>query len=59
MRILISTIILIIHFTIAFGQSETSQTEIIIIGTIHSGNKIFNHKTLYEILKKNKPDIIL
>ncbi len=47
------------HFTIAFGQSETSQTEIIIIGTLHNGNKIFNHKALFKILKKNKPDIIL
>ena len=59
MRHLIPTIILIFHITIGFGQSETSKTEIIIIGTIHKGNKIFNHRTLHEILKKNKPDIIL
>ena len=59
MRFLITTIILNFHFTSAFGQFETSQTKIIVIGTIHNGNKIFNHRTLYEILKKNKPDIIL
>ena len=59
MRLLITSIILTFHFTIAFGQYETSQTEIIIIGTIHNGNKLFNHKTLLEVLKKNKPDIIL
>ena len=35
------------------------QTKIIIIGTIHSGNKSFNENSLYRIIKKNKPDIIL
>ena len=59
MRLFITNLILTFNFTIAFGQSETSQTQIIIIGTIHSGNKLFNHKTLYEILKNNKLDIIL
>lgn len=30
-----------------------------IIGTIHSGNKYFNHKTLFNYLEKNNPDVIL
>ena len=59
MRLLITTIIFTFHFTVSFGQSVRSQTEIIIIGIIHSGNKSFNEKTLYKILKKNKPDVIL
>jgi hypothetical protein len=59
MRPLITSLILTFQFTIAFGQSETSQTNIIIIGTIHNGNKLFNHNTLFEVLKENKPDIIL
>jgi hypothetical protein len=59
MRLLTIAFILTFHFTIAFGQVENSPTELIIIGTIHNGNKLFNHKTLFEVLKKNKPDIIL
>lgn len=30
-----------------------------IIGTIHSGNSYFNHKTLFNYLEKNNPDVIL
>ena len=52
-------IIFTLDFTISFGQSIKSKTEIIIIGIIHSGNKSFNESTLYKILKINKPDIIL
>ncbi len=59
MRLLITVLITIFRFTITFGQSETSQTEIIIIGTIHNGNKHFNHRTLIDVLQKVKPDIIL
>ncbi len=58
-RVLLTTLIVVLYFTTAFGQSAISRTEIIIIGTIHSGNKLFNHRTLFEVLKKNKPDIIL
>lgn len=51
--------ILILNITVTLGQTLAPQTEIIIIGTIHTGNKHFNHNTLYKTLKKYKPDIIL
>lgn len=42
-----------------FGQTASIKTDLIIIGTIHTGNKKFNHKTLYNVLSILKPDIIL
>ena len=59
MRNLITLIFLLIINSKSFGQTDSSKTEIIIIGTIHTGNKIFNHKTLHKLLKKLNPDIIL
>lgn len=59
MQVLIIILFAAFHLTSAFGQSKPTQTEIIIIGTIHTGNKSFNHKTLFEILKLNEPNIIL
>jgi hypothetical protein len=59
MRIAIIILVSFLNYTISLGQSVLSKTEIIIIGTIHTGNKHFNHKTLYEILKRLNPDIIL
>lgn len=43
----------------SFAQKTPVQAELIIVGTLHSGNKKFNHKTLYRVLKKIKPDIVL
>ena len=59
MRNLITLVLLLIINTKSFGQADSSKTEIVIIGTIHTGNKFFNHKTLSKILKKLNPDIIL
>ena len=42
-----------------FGQNNKPKTEIIIIGTIHTGNNQFGHKSLYKYLKNYNPDIIL
>ncbi len=42
-----------------FAQPKATPAEVIIIGTIHTGNKKFNHKTLYNAIKQVKPDIIL
>ena len=59
MRRLLTLTILFLFFLQSFGQTDTSRTEIIIIGTIHSGNKYLNDKTLYKLLKSLNPDIIL
>lgn len=59
MRSLITLIILFLICSTSFGQINSTKTEIIIIGTIHTGNKNFNHKTLYHVLKRLNPDIIL
>ncbi len=59
MRSTSSLIILFLICYAGFGQIDSTKTEIIIIGTIHTGNKKFNHKTLYNALKRINPDIIL
>ena len=59
MRRLFTLTISCLFFLQSFGQTDTSKTEIIIIGTIHSGNKYLNDKTLYKLLKSLNPDIIL
>jgi hypothetical protein len=59
MRRLITLFIVSLICSICFGQIDSTKTEVIIIGTIHTGNRNINHKTLYNILKKIKPDIIL
>jgi hypothetical protein len=57
-----------IVFTVAFllwcqvnghCHADSSKTEVIIIGTIHTGNKYISHKTLYALLDSLKPGIIL
>jgi len=63
MRTIMHKFILLLFLTftnvLTYGQEKTHETEILIIGTIHSGNQQFNHKTLYRTLKKYNPDIIL
>jgi hypothetical protein len=59
MRSFITLIILALICSTSFGQIDVTKTDLIIIGTIHTGNKKFNHKTLYNVLKKIKSDIIL
>ena len=41
------------------AQNQTDNTWLTIIGTIHTGNKHFDHKTLFKILKEINPDVIL
>ncbi len=55
-------VLIAIHFCTAINllaQHSPAPSEIFIIGTIHTGNKKFNHNTLYNILNRLKPDIIL
>jgi hypothetical protein len=59
MRSLSTLIILLLIYSTSFGQLDSTKTELIIIGTIHTGNKNINHRTLYNVLKKLNPDIIL
>ena len=42
-----------------YSQTDSSKAEVIIIGTIHTGNKNINHKTLYKLLESLNPDVIL
>ena len=42
-----------------YSQKDSVKTEILIIGTIHTGNKNINHKILYQLLESLNPDIIL
>lgn len=59
MRKLIVILALLLSITNSFAQTDTSRTEIILLGIIHTGNKQFNFKTLYKTIKENTPDIIL
>lgn len=43
----------------ALAQTVESVRRITIVGTIHTGNRFFNHHTLYRLLKANSPDIVL
>jgi hypothetical protein len=59
MRYFIAPIIFLMFTKFTLGQIQNAKTEILIIGTIHNGNKYFNDKTLVKILEKHNPDIIL
>ena len=59
MKIVIFILVLVLQIKITSGQSPIAKTEIIIIGTVHTGNKYFDHRSLYNILGKYNPDIIL
>jgi len=59
MRSVIILIISLLIYSASFGQIAPTKTELIIIGTIHTGNKNFNHKTLYNVIKRLNPHIIL
>jgi hypothetical protein len=43
----------------AFAQQNEKQTEILIIGVNHSRTQKINYNKLYQLLEKNKPDLIL
>jgi hypothetical protein len=58
MRILILLLLIGISYT-SIGQAVNGVANIYIIGTVHSGNKNFDHKNLYTELKRLQPDIIL
>lgn len=59
MRYVFAIMFLFVQTTVSFAQTNQPVTEVIIIGTIHSGNDSFNHKTLYQQLVRLQPDIIL
>ncbi|MBA4260219.1 MAG: hypothetical protein C0446_13725 [Chitinophaga sp.] len=59
MRNLFTVTIAFLSYLNGYCQTDLLNTEIIIIGTIHSGNKYINHKTLYKLLESLNPDIIL
>lgn len=44
-------------FTVS--QQVSKPAEIAVVGLIHSGNKHFNHRTLFRVLERAKPDLIL
>jgi hypothetical protein len=43
----------------SFAQQSEELTEILIIGVNHNRTKKINYKKLYQLLEKNKPDLIL
>lgn len=51
--------IILLSFLNGYSQTDSLKTEILIIGTIHTGNKNINHKILYQLLESLNPDIIL
>jgi hypothetical protein len=59
MRSFLIIILLVSKQAVLFGQITSKETELIIIGTRHDGTKKFNHKTLYKLIKRLNPDIIL
>ena len=50
---------LIISNLSSFAQQSEELTEILIIGVNHSRTKKINYNKLYQLLEKNKPDLIL
>ncbi|MCC9136782.1 hypothetical protein ACFSKU_10240 [Pontibacter silvestris] len=57
MKNLLMTLFTLLIAFYSFGQQK--ETEITVIGTIHQAASNFNPDTLYEILERIKPDIIL
>jgi len=56
---LLPSILTFLILSTTSAQNKTSNTRLTIIGTIHTGNKHFDHKTLFKILKEINPDVIL
>lgn len=52
-------ILILITLCIAFSSCRKSQTEIILLGTVHQPIQNFNSDSLYNILVKLEPDLIL
>jgi hypothetical protein len=55
-------LVICFYFTtnvLAFAQQNEKQTEILIIGVNHNKTKKINYNKLYQLLEKNKPDLIL
>lgn len=59
MRLSLMLFLYVLLLKYSFAQEESIHTSITIIGTIHTGNKHFSHKELFNDLKSIKPDIIL
>ena len=60
LRIYVAHIIpLLILSANSYAQSVPTKTALVIVGTIHPGNKAFDHRTLYQLLEKHNPDVIL
>ena len=53
--------ILLCCFTCGYAHAQEKQlpAEVIVIGTIHYGNKAFNHRTLYRLLQQLQPQVLL
>lgn len=55
-------LVIFFYFTtnvFVFAQQTEKLTEILIIGVNHNRTKKINYKKLYQLLEKNKPDLIL
>jgi hypothetical protein len=59
MQYIVALMMVLVLNKFTLGQIQNAKTEILIIGTIHTGNKHFNHNTLLKTLKKYNPDVVL
>lgn len=59
MRLFIAAVVCLFSFRSASAQEQQLPAEVIIIGTIHYGNKTFNHRTLYRLLQQLQPQVLL
>jgi hypothetical protein len=50
---------MLFDLNINYAQTNPPKTELIIIGTLHSPNKLYNGDSLYEAILKVKPDVLL
>ena len=59
MRTVLVLLLYVLLLKNSFAQTDSVNTSITVIGTIHTGNKHFNHKELFRGLESIKPDVIL
>ena len=52
-------LLFVFNYVASYAQIVSSAPEILILGTVHKGNKKITHHTLFDILNKYQPDLIL
>lgn len=52
-------LLFVLNYEALYAQPVSTAPEILILGTVHNGNKKITHHTLFDILNKYQPDLIL